>query len=62
MSVVVLKKGNHFTAPMELEKAQKLMNEGGYTVYINKTGTKLYNETAVKKAVETKKKKKAKKK
>ena len=61
MSKIVLKKGNHFTAPLNLPEAQELMNEGGYSVYINKTGVKLANQKAVEKSKATKKKKAKKK-
>ncbi|QDP59703.1 MAG: hypothetical protein Unbinned2990contig1001_23 [Prokaryotic dsDNA virus sp.] len=59
--MIVLQKGKNKTAPLTREKAQELMNEGGYSVYINKSGSKLVNETAVAKSKATKAKKSKKK-
>lgn len=41
----VLKKGNHTTAPLQRDEAQKLVNEG-YEVYITKSGEVLEKEKA----------------
>ena len=43
MSTFVLKKGNHVTAALSKDDAQKLVNEG-YEVYITKSGEKLEKE------------------
>ena len=52
---IVLKKDNHFTAPIaSFDEAQKLVNEG-WEVHINKSGKKLLKK-AVKKAVKKSKK------
>jgi len=47
--MIVLKKDNDLTAPIQdFDKAQKLVNEG-YEVWINKSGKKLVKQSPKKK-------------